>query len=217
MEDSRSDLNRRFISFEGIDYSGKSTQISLLRRNLQTAGIDTVLVREPGGTEISEAIRRILLDPANRLLHQKTEILLYEAARAQLVHEKLLPLLQSGAYVIADRFFDSTTAYQGYGRNLDLTAVKQMNRFATSGLSPCKTFFIDITPQEAARRQQAGRLDMDRLESGGTAFFNKIREGFLKLCREEPERFIRVNGERPLEEITREIWQTVEQLWKPGG
>lgn len=204
---------KNFISFEGIDFCGKSTQIGLLVENLRERGIEPLLVREPGGTVISEKIRDILLDPVHSEMIDRTEILLYEAARAQLVHQKLLPALRRGAYLIADRFSDSTTAYQGYGRGLDLQVVRTLNQFATSRLTPYRTFYIDISPQEAERRRQAGGRGKDRLEAGGLAFFQKIRDGFLTLCREEPRRFIKINGERPVEVIAGEIWREVRQLW----
>ncbi len=205
---------KRFISFEGIDFCGKSTQINALLERLTEHGISPLLVREPGGTVISEKIRAILLSPAHREMHMRTEIFLYEAARAQLVHQKILPALQTGKYVIADRFFDSTTAYQGYGRRLDLEAVKLLNRFATAGLKPYRTFFIDISVEEAERRgQQMGR-GRDRLESGGRDFFQRVRQGFLKLCKEETERFVRIDGERPMDIIAREIWEIVRKIWE---
>ncbi len=205
---------RQFISFEGIDFCGKTTQINLLLERLKEHNIAPLLVREPGGTVISEKIREILLSPAHQEMHMRTEIFLYEAARAQLVHQKILPALQAGEYVIADRFFDSTTAYQGYGRQLDLEAVKLLNRFATSGLQPYRTFFIDITLEEAERRgRQMGR-GRDRLESGGRDFFRRVRQGFLNLCEEEEERFVRIDGEQPIDTIAEEIWKIVRDIWE---
>ena len=204
---------RNFISFEGIDACGKTTQIRLLMDRLHARGIHPVLVREPGGTAISEKIREILLDPQFKEMHSRTEILLYEAARAQLVHQKLIPLLEEGAYLIADRFFDSTTAYQGYGRGLDLEVVQVLNRFATSGLKPFRTFFLDISPEEAERRRKAAGTAKDRLESGGPEFFRRVREGFLQLCTEEKERFVRIDGEQPPEAVAEEIWHHVRQIW----
>ncbi len=207
---------KNFVSFEGIDYSGKTTQIDLLLIKLKEYGIEPEIVREPGGTVISEKIREILLNPEHKEMVEKTEILLYEAARAQLVHQKILPLLEQGKYVIADRFFDSTTAYQGYGRGLDLQVVDILNRFATSHLQPYRTFFIDISPQEARRRQAKNRLSRDRLESAGPDFFKRIRDGFLALCQQESQRFVRIDGERPPEEIFRDIWSHIRDIWELG-
>ncbi len=200
----------KFISFEGLDNCGKTTQIKRLIQQLHTHNIHPHVVREPGGTPISEAVRTILLNPQFAEMHAHTEILLYSAARAQLVQEKLLPQLEAGEYLIADRFFDSTTAYQGYGRGIDLEVVNTLNRFATNGLVPYKTFFIDITPETAMARQTGER---DRLEGGGMAFYTRVREGFLRIAREEPQRFVIVDGERPVEAIAREIWEWVAKIW----
>ncbi len=204
---------KSFISFEGIDFSGKTTQITRLLARLQEINFDVHILREPGGTEISEKIRKLLLDPAFHMMHARTEILLYSAARAQLVHQKLLPLLQDGKYVIADRFHDSTTAYQGYGRNLDIRFVTQLNRFATSGLTPYKTFLIDISPEEAYRRHRNAQRSKDRLESEKISFYHAIREGFQRLCRQFPKRFIIINGERAEDVIADEIWEHLRTIW----
>lgn len=204
---------KKFISFEGIDFSGKSTQIHMLMDKLQPYHIRPVLVREPGGTEISEKIREILLNTAHSDMGAKTEILLYEAARAQLVSQKIIPLLQKGNYVIADRFHDSTTAYQGTGRELDMQMVKMLNQFATSGVKPYRTFFIDISPQEAENRRLLTGKSRDRLESGGIDFFIKVRESFLILCDQEPNRFVRIDGERSQQDIAADIWQHIRGIW----
>ena len=206
-------IYKKFISFEGIDFSGKSTQINILLEKLKSHHINPVLVREPGGTRISEKVREILLSPSHSEMFGRTEILLYEAARAQLVHEVILPKLEQGRYIIADRFYDSTTAYQGSGRNLPFSFVRQLNHFATSELKPYRTFFIDITPEMAQQRQIENKHAQDRLEGGGLEFFKKIRTGFLQLCIEEPDRFIQIDGARKPEEIARDIWQVVTEIW----
>ncbi len=200
-----------FISFEGIDNCGKTTQINRLIARLHPLGIRPKVVREPGGTPISEAIRDILLNPYFKEMHPHTEILLYSAARAQLVHEHLLPRLEQGEYIIADRFFDSTTAYQGYGRGIDLTVVTTLNRFATHGLLPVKTILIDISPETAVQRQQNAR---DRLEEGGVEFFRKVRDGFLAIARQESQRFVVVDGEQSEEKVAQAVWQIVQQVWQ---
>jgi len=207
---------KNFISFEGIDFSGKTTQIKMLLNRLSDNHIQPVLVREPGGTTISEKIREILLSTDYSEMNEKTELFLYEAARAQLVHDKILPLLEKGEYVIADRFYDSTTAYQGSGRGLDLKTVDMINHFATSGLKPYLTFFIDIAPQQAEERQQSKKHQKDRLEKGGLVFFSQIRQGFLEINKKEPNRFLIIQGDRPAPEISEEIWQTIKQAWKIG-
>lgn len=204
---------KTFISFEGIDYCGKSTQIDLLLNRLKSHKLNVKVLREPGGTTISEKIRNILLDPAHTEMHAHTEILLYSAARAQLVHQTILDELKKGVYVIADRFFDSTTAYQGYGRNIDMDFVHRLNRFATSGLLPYRTFFIDISPEEAEKRRLKIGTQLDRLESEGVEFYRKIREGFLKLAAAEPERIVRIDGELDEQKISEQIWKVLAEIW----
>ena len=205
---------KNFISFEGIDFSGKTTQIELLISRLKAADIQVHLLREPGGTVISEKIRQILLDKSHQEMHPRTEILLYSAARSQLTHQTILPLLDSGNHVIADRFFDSTTAYQGYGRNLEIAFVESLNQFATSGLLPYKTFFIDITPEEAAQRRKAAGRTSDRLESENIRFYQDIRKGYQHLARMFPERFITIPGEQSIEKTAGLIWEQVADIWK---
>lgn len=206
-------IYKNFISFEGIDYSGKGTQIQELQKRLQENGIETIVLREPGGTPISEKIRDILLSNDHSEMNRITEFLLYEAARAQLVHQKILPLLDKNIHIIADRFYDSTTAYQGYGRKLNLEVIQTINRFATSNLQPFKTFFIDISPEEAEKRHQYQNRNKDRLEKSGLQFYQLIRAGFTQMCRKEPERFIRIEGERQPAEIAGEIWTHISRLW----
>ncbi len=206
-------IYKNFISFEGIDFSGKSTQIKILLERLNSHKINPLIVREPGGTPISEKIRELLLSPSHSEMVERSEILLYEAARAQLVHEVILPQLEQGRFVIADRFYDSTTAYQGSGRNLPRKFVLELNRFATSELKPYRTFFIDITPEMAEQRQIENKHAQDRLEGGGSEFFNKTRDGYLQLCNEEPERFIKIDGMRKTEEIASDIWKVVSEIW----
>jgi dTMP kinase len=205
---------KNFISFEGIDFSGKGTQIQILMKRLKSVNVYPTLLREPGGTVISEKIRDILLSPDHEEMIERTEILLYEAARSQLVHQLIIPLLKKDKYVIADRYYDSTTAYQGYGRQLDLDVVQILNNFATSSLKPYKTFFIDISPAEAEQRRIENEQPQDRLESGGEALYNEVRRGFLTLCSSEPNRFVRLDGERPQEAIANDIWEIIKIIWE---
>lgn len=205
---------QNFISFEGIDFSGKSTQVERLMQRLQEIGFPATLVREPGGTVISEKIRQILLDKTHLEMHPRTEILLYSAARSQLTHQTILPLLESGEYLVVDRFFDSTTAYQGYGRNLDIAFVETLNRFATSGLLPYKTFFIDISAEEALRRRAAAERKSDRLESENIRFYREIREAYQRIANQFPERFITIPGEKTVEKISEIIWGKIAEIWK---
>ena len=148
-----SKINKNFISFEGIDFSGKSTQIDLLKTFLENNGEKVYILREPGGTEISEGIRSILLNKKNIKMNGRAEMLLFSAARVQLTIEKIIPLLKEGNYVIADRFVDSTTAYQGYGRELELEVVENVSQFATLGILPKITFYLKIDPKDAFKRR----------------------------------------------------------------
>jgi len=198
-------LNKRFISFEGIDFSGKSTQIQLLKKYLESCNETVFVLREPGGTEISERIRNILLDKKHMNMEPRAEILLYSAARVQLTVEKIIPLLQKGVYVIADRFVDSTSAYQGYGRGLEQEAVDFVNQFATLGLLPALTVYIRISPEEAMRRRIDNGFDADRLESSGIEFFQKVCAGYEKVAQKWPDRFFKIDGTQVIEEIHRQI------------
>ncbi|MDQ7052990.1 MAG: dTMP kinase [candidate division KSB1 bacterium] len=199
-----------FITFEGIDFSGKTTQAKKLIRRLQNMQVPVMYVREPGGTKISEAIRDILLDRKNLEMHANTELLLYMAARSQIVQEIIKPALQAGNVVICDRYIDSSMAYQGYGRGLDLVLVRQLNDFATTQLKPDMTFLLDISPDLAAQRRQRKGRQQDRMEIETREFHARIRDGYLKLAEAEPQRFVVLNGELASEEIHRLIWQKVE-------
>jgi dTMP kinase len=205
---------KKFISFEGIDFCGKTTQIGLLVDQLKSRGINPIVVREPGGTSISEKIRYLLLSKKFKEMHPITETLLYESARAQLVHQVILPALKKDRYIIADRFFDSTTSYQGFGRKLNITFLVKLHSFSTSELTPFKTFFIDISPQEAQKRRLENKHSQDRLESSGLDFFSRIREGFLYLCETQSNRFIKIDGENSPEEIAKNIWENIKEIWE---
>ncbi len=169
----------RLISFEGIDGSGKSTQIDLLSAWLTERNIEFVIVREPGGTSISERIRDILLDKQNLSFSGESESFLFLSARAQLVSEVIRPALESGKFVICDRFIDSTLAYQGYGRGMDLSQLEAMNNMAIGGCVPGQTFLLDVDIENSIQRR-SGNED-DRMESAGVKFLSKVREGYIQL------------------------------------
>lgn len=175
-----------FITFEGIDGCGKSTQLKLVSQRLEELGREVMIVREPGGTTVGEKIRGILLDKKNDSMVPMTELLLYEAARAQIVEEKIVPALDKGICVLCDRFFDSTTAYQGYARELGTELINELNRIATSGLSPDITFLLDLTSEEALKRRIGRGEEEDRLESLGTSFQDKVRAGYLEAAGNDP-------------------------------
>jgi dTMP kinase len=201
-----------FISFEGIDCCGKTTQVTLLLEKFNAVNREHLLLREPGGTSISEKIRSILLDKKNLNMTQMTELLLFSASRVQLVNEVIKPALADQKIVICDRYVDSTTAYQGYGRGLLLGAVKTINRVATMDVMPKKTFFIDITVQEMVERRKASAHETDRMELSNEEFFSRVRNGYHELAKEEPNRFVVINGKQTMMEIHEEIWNVVSQL-----
>ena len=199
-----------FISFEGIDGCGKSTQVKMLMNRFESDGIDSLLVREPGGTQISEEIREVLLKNRNENMAERTEALLMTASRAQLTHDVIIPSLDSGLIVIADRFKDSTLAYQGGGRGLDINYLLQLNDFATFELDPDITFFIDVTADEGHRRLNS--KNPDRIEGAGKIFQEKVREQYLKLARIYSDRFIVLDGEKTPEEIHQIIWLEINKI-----
>ncbi len=200
-----------FVTFEGIDFSGKTTQIALLREKLQGIGRQVLVVREPGGTVISEKIRDLLLDRSHAELSRRAELFLYSAARAQIVDEQIVPALQQAKVVLCDRYYDSTTAYQGYGRGLDLDQVETINRFATDNLEPDLTFLLDLDPLQAQARRIAGGEAPDRMEDQADAFHLKVRAGYLEIARQNSHRFHIMDASRSTEELSSEIWETIRQ------
>jgi dTMP kinase len=175
-----------FITFEGGEGSGKSSQIARLSRRLEAAGVAVHVLREPGGTAVGEAVRTLLLDPNHSGLDAVAELLLYEASRAQLVADVIKPALSAGEVVICDRFFDSTMAYQGFARGLPLTRIRELNAMATGGLAPDRTILLDVEPEIGIER--ATRHSTDRLEGESMAFHQCVRHGFLSIAAEDPHR-----------------------------
>lgn len=199
------------ITFEGIDGCGKTTQIQELISRYKDQ-FEYLLVREPGGTPICEQIRQILLDNANNEMFPITELLLYSASRHQLCREAILPALKKGKIVLCDRFYDSTTAYQGYGRGIDLEFIHQLNHWATDGLVPDMTFIFDISLTEREKRMRG--KSKDRLEAGELAFQQRVCEGFRKIAAKEPQRVHLIDGMQPVKVIAEEVWQTFQTIWR---
>lgn len=202
------------ITFEGIDFCGKSVQIQKLIERLKAENIHYHLFREPGGTVIAEKIRDALLAIEEEAMSPLSEYLLYSAARAQVVKEKIAPALQEDSLVILDRFYDSSTAYQGYGRKIDLELIHKINHVATGGLKPHLTFFIDIDLKEMERRKNALQEKLDRMERETRTFFENVRNGYLQIIHQEPERFLVIDGSSTIESIAEEIWQHTDALLK---
>jgi dTMP kinase len=199
-----------FITFEGIDGSGKTTQIKLLQTYLEKKGIAVLTLREPGGNAFSEQIRELLLNSKHKI-SSRTELLLFEAARAQLVDSVIKPALTEGKIVISDRFYDSTTAYQAFGRGLPLEEVNFCNMFATGGLKPDITFYLKISLEESKKR--AHYRFYDRIEQSGDIFFQKVIEGYNYIASREPERFIVIDASGRREETSSKIIAKFEEIY----
>ncbi len=198
-----------FITFEGPDGSGKSTQITRLREYLSSKGYDVLLVREPGGTRISEQIRSVILDTENKGMNPICEAMLYAASRAQLTHQVIIPALEEGRMVIADRFVDSSIVYQGYARGLGEEMVGAINSYATEGLVPDITFLINI-PAEVGIARKNNQKKLDRLEEEGISFHKKVHEGYNRL-KAKNSRMIEIDGTRNIDDIAREIEATIRE------
>jgi len=198
-----------FITFEGGDGSGKSTQIGILRDRLTEAGYDVILTREPGGTQISEKIRELILDPDNREMDDMTEAMLYAAARAQLVRQLIKPALEEGKVVICDRFVDSSIAYQAFGRGLG-DAVGVINTYAVDDCMPDLTILLRLDPERGSDRI-AGRAH-DRIEQASDEFHRKVYEGYLKLEEMYPDRILGIDASGTIEEIAEEISGRVSEI-----
>lgn len=196
-----------FITFEGIDGSGKSTQILLLRKYLVNNGHKVVTLREPGGTELSEHIRGVLLNKKLEV-SDVSELLLFQAARADLVERIVKPMLEEGRIILSDRFFDSTTAYQGYGRGLDLEIVKKSNQIGSQGVYPNITFYLKLERNVAQERRT--NEEQDRMELSGDEFYNRVIDGYGKLAKTE-DRFITLDASKGIKEIHDQVVEEIEK------
>jgi dTMP kinase len=205
-----------FITFEGGEGSGKTTQIRLLARRLRAVPGEVVETRDPGGTTIGKEIRRLLLSPESSRMSEAAELLLYEASRAQLVREVIAPALARGAVVLSDRFTDSTLAYQGYGRGLDLDLIHRLNRLATAGLTPNLTLLLDVDATvglaRSARIASTEAMSRDRIEQEPLAFHQRTREGYLALARQEPARIKVLDARRSMADVEAAVWNEVVRL-----
>ncbi|MBN2097619.1 MAG: dTMP kinase [Candidatus Omnitrophica bacterium] len=198
------------ITFEGPEGSGKTTHVRLLCEYLRKKAFKVLLLREPGGTLIGEKIRRILLEPKNKKMNAVCEMLLYQAARAQLVREKVLAALEQKKVVILDRFLDATISYQGYGLGMDIAAIKQIGKLATSDLEPDLTILLDISAKEGLRK--LGRLD--RIEKRPLSFHRRVRRGYLQLARENPRRIKVVPLSKDIARTQSAIRKIVDKKWR---
>ena len=203
-----------FITFEGIDLSGKSTQIRLLEEYLKSKSKKVISVREPGGTEISEKIRDILLDKKNLHMEYVTEFLLFSASRYQLTNEIIIPKLKKKYFVLCDRYYDSSTAYQGFGGKTDLKSIYKVNKIATGKLVPDITFLINISAEEFVRRKKLINKDEDRIEQKDIAYYKKVIKGYLKISRNNKKRFVVIDGSKSIDEIHTEIVKHLKKIKK---
>lgn len=211
-------MNGRFITFEGIEGSGKSTVAGRVSESLERAGIETLLTREPGGTRLSEEIREMLLDASRGPIDPRTELLLYVASRAQLVEQVILPARARGITVICDRFMDASVAYQGWARGLGEELVDRLNEFAVGECVPGRTFLLDL-PVETGfsrgpeRRESDGVRMKDRLELEDRSFHDRVREGYLRLAGRHPGRVVIVDAAAPLERVLEEVLGNLSPLF----
>lgn len=199
-----------FVTFEGVDGCGKSTQVARLARRLEAQGCPVLCLREPGGTPLSEKIRSLLLDPANGDMVSQAELLLYEASRAQLVCQVIRPALAAGQVVLCDRFYDSTTAYQQAGRGLDPDAVREANRLGSCGLVPDLTLWLQLDPAQGLARA-TGAHSPDRLEQEGVAFQEAVAAGFAAIAQQEPERVVPIDASGTPEQVGGAVYEVVAQ------
>ncbi len=216
-------MNRgKLITFEGPEGAGKSTQAAMLIARLEARGIEVVYTREPGGTKLGEAIRGVLqYNAAGEAPCPESEVLLFEASRAQLVRQVIRPALERGAWVVCDRFADSTTAYQGFGRGFPVDLMETINRFAIGESAPDMTILLDVNVslgmQRCAKRQTGRKAQYDRIESEALDFHEKVRQGYLELARRYPQRFRKVDAMRHAEPIGEEVWRLVADAFFPQG
>ncbi|MDF5726838.1 MAG: dTMP kinase [Rhizonema sp. PD38] len=202
----------KLIVFEGVEGSGKTSQIKLCSSWLQSLNISVVVTREPGGTDLGLQLRRLLLEAGNSIA-DKTELLLYAADRSQHVHHNLMPNLAKGAIILCDRYTDSTIAYQGWGRQMNIATIEQLNLLATDGLQSDLTILLDIDPEISLKRILQKRK-LDRIEQADLAFHHRIRQGYLSLAKKSPEKIVVVNGNQNIEQVASEIQQLLISLLK---
>lgn len=203
-----------FLTFEGIEGSGKSTQVALLEGSLRASGAAVLRTREPGGTALAEQIRELILDVRREPVHRETELLLFLAARAQHVRERIKPALEAGQIVISDRFTDATLAYQGGGRWVDPSILNDLNDWASGGIRPDRTYLLDVpvTVGMARAKNRGGEDGIDRIEREGSVFLKAVRDEYLRLAEREPKRILVLDGQKPPESLAKVILSDVESI-----
>ena len=201
------------ISIEGPEGAGKSSVLEALLPRLENAGIAYITTREPGGVEIAEKIREVILDPSHTEMDPKTELLLYIASRRQHLAERVLPALKAGKLVIMDRFIDSSVAYQGFGRGLAVADIEWLNQFATDGLKPNRTFYFDIDVEEGlARIAKSASREVNRLDLEGLSLHQKVRQGYLAILEKEPQRVVKIDASQPFDQVVEDTWLLLKEI-----
>ena len=208
-------MNGLFITFEGLDKAGKTTQIARLAARLEQRGYTVISTREPGGTPLCEEIRQLLMKKQSEQLVDEAELLLFSASRAQLLRERIWPELDAGHVVLCDRFADSTTAYQGYARGMDLEFIRQLNAYAIGNRWPDLTLFLDLTVDESFRRLgkvlDTTKAEVDRFEIESRRFYEQVRKGFQELAAGHPERIVTLDAAQTVDALDEQIWKIVQK------
>ena len=208
-------MNGLFITFEGLDKAGKTTQIARLAARLEQRGYTVISTREPGGTPLCEEIRQLLMKKQSEQLVDEAELLLFSASRAQLLRERIWPELDAGHVVLCDRFADSTTAYQGYARGMDLEFIRQLNAYAIGNRWPDLTLFLDLTVEESFRRLgkvlDTTKAEVDRFEIESRRFYEQVRKGFQELAAGHPERIVTLDAAQTVDALDEQIWKIVQK------
>lgn len=202
-----------FITFEGPEGAGKTSVLKMVAERLASEQLDILMTREPGGIEIAEKIRKVILNPTHTAMHERTEALLYAAARAQHFYEKVAPALAAGKHVLCDRFIDSSFAYQGYARGIGVDEVLAINEFAIGQQLPDVTIYFDVAPEVGLARIQANRADeINRLDAEGLAFHKKVQEGYKLAIQRYPERIRVIDAGQPIEKVADDVWMILKSL-----
>lgn len=210
-------MKNKFISFEGGEGSGKTTIINKLKVDLENLGLEVIQTREPGGSEISESIRQIILNVDNVLMEPRTEALLYAASRRQHLHEIIIPALKADKVVLCDRFIDSSLAYQGYARGLGIDKIYELNRFAIEDILPGLTIYLDLDPKQGLQRIKENNRSCNRLDLETLDFHKRVREGYIIIANKYPERIKIVDGSLSKEELYQTVKQIVLEYFKRSG